>query len=153
MALKVIGKKKPVWMDFPGEDGVSFLIKPFTLSALGEVRSSVRRKVAVPVPGESGKEQLPSNPQMTPRNPFEIVEDVDDFELSQAIFLHVLQDWKGVEFVWDDDSLHTKDEEKAALFDEEAVRSFVVEQARKLGEEFNKGEKSDTKNSSSSQNG
>lgn len=139
MALMIKAKKSAVWIDFPGEAGASFLIKPLTLSELGVARSTVRRKVAIPVASMAG-----SPPSA---NPFQFTDDVDDFELSRAIFLHVLQDWKGVEFDWEGDTAnHSKDDEKGALFNIQEVREFIVTRAQEMGEEFGKKRKDEEKN-------
>jgi len=135
----MIELKKPtkaVWVEYPDDKDVRFLIRPFLLSEFGTLRSKLRKKIAI----ESSKGM-------------EIVDDVDEFELSRLVFVHSLEDWEGLSVKGENGEDLSKEEQKMVIFNHSELMGFIVDKANELGGTVAVLQKEEEKNSPSSQSG
>jgi len=135
MALRLKRKKEGVWVDFPGNEGVRFKIRPLSLTEMGKIRASIRKKIVVRDPGAdlSKGEELQK-----------VVDDIDEFELTKAVFFHILEAWEGIEVDGTEDL--SQNDWKTLMFDESSIRDFVVSESTKLADELGKQEQAEQKN-------
>lgn len=147
---------KGQWFDFPGVEGVRFLIRPFQLSDGISVRSKIRKGVAVEIP----------NPQKEGKTLSIMMEDVDQGELTYKVFDFMLQDFEGLQIEDDggkiiklepgmaqEETVKIKAEIKRAAFDSEEIRDFVAEKSEFLRTANEQKKESEMGNSESSQSG
>lgn len=132
------------WIDYPGADKVSFLIRPVNLSTGLSIRSKVRDKVAMDV----------VDPK-TGKKVYTLMEDVDTGRFSWEAFDYMLQDFKGIAL--EDEKGNplelSKDETKKAIFDNDDLRNFITGKAEELATTKASELEDEVKNSKSSQSG
>ena len=122
-----------VWFDWPEAEGVRLKIKPLSQKEMIEIRSKVRRKVAILIDGKN-----------------EIIDDYDESAALWKMFCLSLQEWEGISF---DKKDPTREEMLLTIFEHDGIRNFVFEKSRwvtvKLEEKF----QDELKNSESSESG
>jgi len=118
MALKLKRFQEGRWFDYPGAEGVRFLIRPLPLSVGLSIRSKIRERVPTEVDMTQGK---------TKGKITTLLEDVDSAKFTWEIFDYILQDFEGI--ILEDVSDASQDEKKKAIFDDTGLREFISEKS------------------------
>jgi hypothetical protein len=133
MALKLKRFQEGKWFDYPGAEGVRFLIRPLPLSEGLAIRSKIRERVPTEIDMQQGK----NKGKITT-----LLEDVDSAKFTWEIFNFILQDVEGIDL--EDIPGASLEEKKKAIFDDISLREFISDKSevirqdgeRKLGSEI-----------------
>jgi hypothetical protein len=158
MPLTLKSKAVGVWVEYPDTPDVQFLIRPVPFSKVLEIRTNIKKKVAVPgaeIATGIGDEKVPL-----------VVDDWDDGVFSKSLFDYSLQDWKG-QIILDEPILKeliekgelkegqepSREQIRSFFFDTTEIRDFITNKARELAGSEKKLKDDERKNLSSSQSG
>ena len=118
MALKLKRFQEAKWFDYPGAEGVRFLIRPLPLSEGLAIRSRIRERVPTEIDLQQGK----NKGKITT-----LLEDIDTGKYTWEIFNFILQDVEGVDL--EDVPGASLEEKKKAIFDDIKLREYISDQA------------------------
>jgi len=135
MAMKLKRFQKGEWFDYPGAEGVRFLIRPLPLSEGLAIRSRIRERVATEIDTVQGK---------TKGKITTLLEDIDSARFTKEIFDYILEDVEGITL--EDDLGASKEDIKKAIFDETSLREFISEKSDSLRKDNEKQLDSEIKN-------
>jgi hypothetical protein len=121
--LKLKRFSEGMWIDYPGAEGVRFLIRPLQLSQGLAIRSKVRKPIPIDVPTPGARRDKVTS----------LMEDVDTGHFTWGIFDYILQDFEGIGV--EGEAEVSKDEIKKLIFDNNTIRDFILEKSEWLREQ------------------
>jgi len=135
MALKLKRFQAGKWFDYPGAEGVRFLIRPLPLSEGLAIRSRIRERVPTEIDMTQGK---------TKGKITTLLEDIDTGKYTWEIFNFILQDVEGIDL--EDSPEASLEEKKKAIFDDISLREFISEQSELVRQDGERKLDSEIKN-------
>jgi hypothetical protein len=134
--LKLKRFDEAVWYNWPEASGVRLKIRPLSRRKMLELRNESKQgKVAVSMPDEE----------------IQIVDDFNDFIYEWKMFQFCLDDWEGISI--DSEEEAKKEDIREAIFDNIALRRFILQKSLEVMSLENKKFEEELKNLLGSQDG
>lgn len=134
--LKLKRFSEPVWVNFPGVEGVRFQIRPPRLADVLDLKSKIRKTVPSPIPVIVDGEEVGSR--------YELLEDVDIAVYNFEVFKFCVVNFEGIDWT---DHPDDQNEKLKTLYSDDRVRTFIQKQILALDKAQNKMMEEERKNS------